>query len=517
MRLAEGALAVLVFVTTFSSLSGAAEQDVAPVTTCASLTAARMPNVRITEAETMAAAGRGPVTVAHCRVSGVIDTEIGFVALLPDRWNGRFFAGGGGGFGGTVENQAQASVNLGYATVGTDTGHQAAGSDGSWVDGRRDRLVNYAHRGVHRTAEIAKTVIEKYYGRRPSVSFFFGLSNGGREALMEVQRYPADFDGVVAVAPSFNMTEIAAAFVRNTQASFPDPRVLGTSVITPDVLKLLDTTILQACDGLDGVRDGVLDDPRDCRFSLDSLPACSEDRAAGACVTSMQRHALERIYAPVIANGVRVYPGQPFGGEGAPGGWQNWITGVNRRIATTAEDLPPSLSGTFAVQFFRHFVFARPDWNYGTYDLSMVSRDTKSLAPIVNADDANLSRFESRGGKLILAHGWADPAINPLATIAYYERLASHDRRASEHVRLFMMPGVLHGVGGPGPDSVDWFTAIADWVERGRAPEQLVAAKRGPDGQVLNTRPLCAFPRRAIYDGHGVTTDAGSFVCATVQ
>jgi feruloyl esterase len=479
---------------------------------CAGLAAARLPDVRITEAVPAAADPSLRVKVAHCRVSGVIETEIRFTALLPDEWNGRFFAGGGGGFGGAVENAAQTSANIGYATIGTDTGHQGDGTNASWALGRPDRVLNWGHRAVHRTAEVGKAIVKAYYGRDPQYSYFFGCSNGGRQALMEAQRYPADFDGIVACAPALDLTNIAAAFVRNTQVAFPDPRQLTASAVSPENLMLLESEVLEACDARDGVADGVLDDPRECRFDIGSLPACPDDRPSAECVTRSQRAAIARLFAPVTAGDEVVYPGQPFGGEGQPAGWRQWITGVVEPPAD-APPGPPSLQYVFGTEGFMYLVFGRPDWDYSTYDLSRWRRDTAMLAPIVNADNPDLSAFKARRGKLILAHGWADPALNALATIAYYERVQAHDPSVRDYARLFLMPGVMHCAGGSGPDAVDWFAAIADWVEHGRTPDRLLAREVARDGRVLNTRPLCPYPERAVYDGSGNPTDAASFAC----
>jgi len=403
---------------------------------CAALARLQIVNVRITEAVVVVAPASGDaVAVAHCRVSGIIDKETRFTELLPERWNGRFFAGGGGGFAGAVENQALASVNFGYATVGTDSGHQADGLDASWARGNRERQMSYGYLAIHRTTEVAKAILKAYYGADPRYSYFYGCSNGGRQGLMEVQRYPADFDGVVSCAPALGYTHIAAAFVRNTQLVFPGPRAAPQSVITPDNLRLLESKVLAACDALDGVIDGVLDDPPSCGFKVADLPQCAEDKPSADCVTTTQRAAIAGIYSPTTSQGKVIYPGQPFGGEAQPLGWPGWITSPNL--------FQPSLQRTFGTEFFKHFIFGREDWDYSTYDLSTWQKDTQTVAWYLNADNPDVAAFKARGGKLILAHGWADPALNPRSTIAYYERLRVRDPRAGEYSRLFMMPGVL--------------------------------------------------------------------------
>jgi hypothetical protein len=478
---------------------------------CASLLGVQIAGARITEAAAIAAAERGPVRVAHCRVAGVIDKEIRFVEHLPDRWNERLFAGGGGGFVGRPENQAIASVNLGYATVGTDTGHEGEGTDARWALNNRERQINFGYLGIHRTAEIAKAVVKAYYGTDPKFSYFFGCSNGGRQGLMEAQRFPDDFDGIVSCAPALDFTNIAASFIRNTQAVYPDPKALRAPVISADNLRLLESKVLEACDARDGVTDSVLDDPRECRFDVSSLPACPEDNAGAACVTKAQRAAIERVYAPTMSQGKEIYPGQPFGGEGQVGSWQPWITSMNS--APEAKGAQPSVQYAFGTQFFKYLALGQEDWDYSTYDLTKWQADTTTAAGYLNAVDPDLSRFKAHGGKLILSHGWSDPALNPLSTIAYYDRIQRRDAKVGDYARLFMMPGVLHCGGGAGPDFVDWFAPIADWVERGRAPERLLAQKRSADGTVLNARPLCPYPQRAVYDGKGSVTEAASYVC----
>jgi hypothetical protein len=509
----QGLLVIVLLVFAAAGNPVAGRQSAAPVP-CASLVNLGTRDVRVTEALAVPAATTGAVRAAHCRVSGVIETEIQFRVLLPDSWNGRFFAGGQGGYAGRVENMAETTVNAGYATVGTDTGHQspAGAIDATWASGRPDRLENFGHRAVHRTAEVAKAIIKARYGADPRRSYFFGCSNGGRQALMEAQRYPADFDGIVSCAPAYDFSNLGISFVRNAQTLFPNPAALDRSVVTPENLALLESKVLGACDALDGVKDDVLGDPRDCRFDVTTIPLCAADTPGPACFTRTQRAAIQTIYSPAIVRGETVYPGQPFGGEGQPGGWQPWITGLNQRLFTDSQGRQPSLQFGFGVEGFKHIVFQRPDWDYTKYDIGASRADAERFARIVNADNPDLSAFKARGGKLILAHGWADPAVNAISTINYYERVRTRDPGLGSFVRLFLMPGVLHCGGGAGPDLVDWFTAIDDWVERGRAPDRLLARKI-QDGTVTNARPLCAYPRRSMYNGTGATTSAESYVC----
>jgi hypothetical protein len=478
-------------------------------TSCAPLSTLLLPDVRITEAAAVAAGDR--LTVPHCKVSGVIGREIRFELLLPDAWNQRFVMGGGGGFVGAIDNQAVGSVNAGYATVATDTGHAAPFHDASWALGEFERQVNFGHLAVHRTAVVARAIIRTYYESAPRYSYFVGCSNGGRQGLMEAQRYPEDFDGIVAGAPALNFTHIVASFARNAQTLFPNPESPTVGAITQENLALLGAKVLEACDAGDAVRDGIIDDPRTCAFKVSSLPACVADRPGPQCVTVAQRAAIARIYEPVLVSGQMVYPGQPVGGEGERAGWQGWITGpidMTARVATR----PPALQWAFGTQFFKYFVFADPAWDYTRYDFSTWARDTKQVATFLNSDNPDLSGFARRRGKLLIWHGWSDAALNALETIGYYDAVLKRDAAMRDTARLFLLPGVQHCAGGAGPDSVDWLATLSDWVEHGKAPERVIASKRDK-GTTLRTRPLCAYPQRAVYRGAGSTDDAAQFVC----
>ena len=482
---------------------------------CTSISSVRLPDVTITEAVPALPGGvipavaaprhRQPVKieVAHCRVSGVIGKQIGFAVWLPDAWNGRFFMGGGGAFVGSIQNQASLSLNLGYATAGTDTGHTSSDIfDPTWALNNLEGQLNFGHLSIHRTATVAKAIVRAYYGADPAYSYFLGCSNGGRQALMEAQRYPEDFDGIVAGSPVASFTQFAATCLKNAQATFPNPSALSASAVTPENLTLLQAATLARCDVLDGVKDGVLDDPRACAFRLADLPACPEDRLGRECLTRAQRATIERIYAPASQQNL---PGRPFGGEDDPSGqgWKQWIGGGSA----------PSLQWRVGVEFFRYFVFDDPSWDYSRYALSGWERDTERIAPFLDATSTDLSAFKARNGKLIIWHGWSDPAITALASVDNYTQVESKDPAVRSYFRLFMLPGVLHCGGGAGPTVVDWFGAIADWVERGLAPERLIAAKVDDNGKTIRTRPVCPYPQRAVYTGQGSTDDAGNFVC----
>ena len=464
---------------------------------CAQLTQLTLPDVKVTGAVAVPG-GTGTIKVAHCKVSGVVGTEIKFVLLLPDSWNHKFLMGGGGGFVGTIDNQAMASVNAGYATVGTDTGHQGSVIDAKWALNNEERRLNFGYLAVHRVAETSKLILRGYYGGHETRAYFSGCSNGGRQALMEAQRYPDDFDGIVAGAPAYDFTGIGAQFIKDVRAQFPDSKNL-TPLLPPDTLKAVAAQVLDKCDALDGVKDGVMEDPRQCKVDVATLTGLS----------AAQQAALKTIYAPTRAGGAVAYAGQPFGGEGDAAGWPAWISGTTPREGQAAA---PSLRYSFGTQLFKYIVFNDPDWDYTKYDLSTWKTDTQRTAAFLNATSTDLSAFKRKGHKLLLWHGWADAGLSPLATIDYYDAVKKRDPKAGEFVEMFMLPGVLHCAGGTGPDTADWAAAIDGWVESGKAPQRIVASKMA-SGAVARSRPLCPYPQHAVYSGTGSTDLAENFVC----
>lgn len=464
---------------------------------CSHLMMLRLPDVKIAGAVAVPPATSGPVRVAHCKVTGVIGSEIHFALLMPDAWNHRFLMGGGGGFVASVDNQAQGTVNDGYATVGTDTGHQGGVTDASWALNNLERQLNFGYLAVHRTAETAKAILRSYYGSNETRSYFSGCSNGGRQALMEAQRYPDDFDGIVAGAPALDFVGIAAQFIKDIQAAFPDSHN-PAPMFTPEVLQAVESQVLEKCDALDGVKDGVMEDPR----------RCTIDPATLTGVSDAQRAAIRKIYGETAAKGVAIYPAQPVGGEGQRGGWPSWIVGMQPALVPQG----PSLRFAFGTQFFKYFVFNDPAWDYSRYDIATVRTDAKQAGSLLNATNPDLDAFKANGRKLIMWHGWADPALTPLATIKYHDQVYARDPNASDYFRTFMLPGVLHCAGGAGPDAVNWPAAIVDWVENGKAPERIVARKV-VNGSPVRTRPLCPYPQKAEYKGTGSSDEERNFVC----
>jgi hypothetical protein len=463
-------------------------------------------------------------TPEFCRVYGVLapasDSHIEFEVWLPvSGWNGKYLGIGNGGFAGSIGYTAlAAAVANGYAASSTDTGHEAGGTDGAWALGHHDKIIDYGYRAIHETAEKAKSVIAAFYGGPAKHAYFSSCSNGGRQALLEAQRYPADYDGIVAGAPANYFTHHLAGFVWNAQA------LEGAGYIPAAKLKLIESAALTACDANDGLKDGLIDDPAKCRFDPSTL-VCKGD-ASDSCLTEAQVDALKKIYAgPKNSKGERLFPGYEPGAETGLGGWGAWITGFS-----------PGKSAqlAFANGFFGDMLSQDASWDFRkmNFDRDMKVADDRG-AQIFNATDPNLSVFKERGGKLLLYHGWSDAAIPPVNTIDYYQSVVSKmgRKQASEFVELFMVPGMQHCGGGPGPNdfgaqspaaadaSHSMIKSIEQWVEKGTAPAKIIATKYKADGNpasgVVRTRPLCPYPAVAKYSGSGSPDDAANFSCAT--
>ena len=464
--------------------------------------------------------------VAHCKVAGVIGTETHFELLLPAAWNGKFVMGGGGGFVGSVVNTVLGyrPLEKGYATVGTDTGHRGSALDASWALNNLERIVSFGHQAVHRTTVTAKALIVDYYRQRIDRSLFFGCSRGGGQALMEAQRYPEDFDGIVAGAPAYDWTRELGG--RNTwvnQAMYPDPSDLSVATITPEAQDLIGRVVMQRCDLIDGVEDGVLNDPTACEFDVSEL-ACTGG-ATAECLTPTQVEAAERIYTGLSLDGERLVHGYPPGAELGLGGWTQWLTGgleVSRLSdfqrgvepdPAYPDPVTPNAHFAFGNGVMRYLVLHDPDWDYSTYDFSTFRSDIAAVSSTLDATDPDLDAFRRRGGKLLMFNGWRDMALTPLGTIDYYEEVLARDASAEDDVRLIMLPGMDHCVGGPGPSLVDWLDEIDRWVETDQAPEQVTAFWVDEQSQPDGSRPACAYPNVLEYDGTGDPRDAGSFTC----
>lgn len=475
----------------------AGQADTKPCMPCEDLVKLRIPEVRIDSAIAVQGSGAKRSGRPHCRVVGVIGKEIGFELLLPNDWNKRFVMGGGGGFVGYIMNRAANMVHDGYATSGTDTGHR--GTDARWGLNNMERQLNFGHMAVHRTAQVSKAIVYHYYGTDPTYSYFIGLSRGGGQAMMEAQRYPDDFDGIVAGAPAFNWTGMAAEFAHNMKAVYPDPSK-NTPVLTADNLRLLGKMTLARCDGKDGVRDSILNDPRECDFDLRTLPRCKGDIAGPNCITTTQLEALKVVYKGVTG----LHTGFSFGGENERTGWFPSIVGPIKGSAPyhTWQEF-------YGMETLRNLVFNDPEWSYSQYDFSKFHDDTRYASSYLDATSTDYSAFIKRGGKMIIYQGWIDPLISALDIINHYERAHEANPDLTGNIRLYMLPGVTH-TGGNGPGKTDWFDLIQRWVEKGEAPERVVMS-RVENGKVTLSRPVFPYPRKAVYDGKGDPSNEKSF------
>ncbi|MFY9728225.1 MAG: tannase/feruloyl esterase family alpha/beta hydrolase [Bryobacteraceae bacterium] len=498
---------------------------------CEALAQLALPQTTITTAVSMTAGdftppGGRPLhsLPAFCRVAGTIrpsaDSNIQFEVWMPaSGWNGKFHGAGNGGFAGDINYAEMASViGHGYAAASTDTGHKASFIDAGWALGHPEKVTDFGYRAIHETAGKAKAIIGAFYGSGPRHSYFTSCSNGGREALMEAQRFPDDYDGILAGAPANFWTHLLVMAIADSQAMLAD----SGSYIPASKLPAIQAAALAACDRLDGVEDGIIENPPSCRFDPAVLLCKGSD--SDSCLTLAQLAALQKIYrGPRSSKGVQVFPGYSPGGEAEPGGWGVWITGAAPER---------SLMFLFGTHYFQDMVFADPAWDFRTFQLE---RDTavsdRKMSSVLNATDPDLRRFQARGGKLILYHGWSDAAIPAANTVDYYRSVLSKMGAASSggFIRLFMVPGMQHCGGGSGPDVFGQFgggsgdpqddmtAALERWVERGVAPERIVATKyknaAEPTSGVVRTRPLCAYPLIARWKGSGSADDASSFRC----
>jgi hypothetical protein len=501
--------------------------------TCESLASLRMTDVTVTAASTVSPGpvvgteGRGgrqvEVSAAFCRVSITLkpsaDSEIRVEVWMPAAgWNGKFQGVGNGGFAGSIGfAELGYAVSHGYAAAATDTGHRGTATDAQWAMNHPEKIIDFGYRAIHETADTAKAVIKGFYGEGPKRSYFNSCSTGGRQALMEAQRFPADYDGIIAGAPANNYTRGIVICVTNTQA-LTQPGAF----IPPSKLPAIQTAALNACDANDGVKDGVIENPTQCRFDP-SVLLCKGAESDG-CLTQPQLTALQHIYSGAKdSKGKLLMPGFSPGGEAEPGGWGAWITGAA---------LGRSSEYAYGTNFFRFMIFGDANWDYKTAtpdDIAKISDE--KLSRTLDSMNPDLSKFRARGGRLIMFHGWADAAIPPTNSVNYYtsvqKKLGLKD--AADVVRLFMVPGMEHCGGGAGPDYFgqntvprndadhDIDAAVERWVEQGTAPEKIIAAKlkerNSPATGVSRTRPLCAWPKTAHYNGSGSTDEAEHFDC----
>jgi hypothetical protein len=438
---------------------------------------------------------------AFCRVKATLrptsDSDIHIEVWLPaSGWNGRLEAVGNGGLAGSIGEDAMAGALLaGYATAGTDTGHTGPPSTGDWALGHPEKIVDFGWRAVHLMTVEAKALISAYYGAPAKYSYWNGCSEGGAQGLSEAQRFPEDYDGILAGAPANYFVHLQTGGNWISQAIHEDP----ATMIAPTKLPAISAAALAACDALDGVKDGVLEDPRQCHFDPQTL-LCKGDEN-DSCLTAPEMAGLKKVYdgAKNPRTGEQIFPGIMRGGEA---GWGPWIAGT---------EVPPT-DAQHAIMYssFADLVFGDPKWDWRTFDFDKdVTLADEKVGGATNHINPDLSAFKKHGGKLLEYHGWNDPAISPLNSVNYFESVQSKMGDTSGFYRLFMVPGLEHCAGGPGATDFDHMQVIVKWVEDGAAPERIVASRPG------RTHPLCAYPKVAKYTGKGSTDDAVNYTCGT--
>ena len=460
---------------------------------------------------------------AHCRVRGVINRAIRFEVTMPEDWNGRLMFAAVGGGAGTIGDTTTLLAG-GFAQASTDTGHELA--EGNSFMKQPEALLDYAYRGVHLATAASKRVIAEYYGRDVEHSYLKGCSNGGRAAMLEAARFPEDYDGIIAGAPAFRFQEFVPWLVAvgRKQATNPLDRA---------ALQVLDDASRTACDALDGLEDGVINDPRSCSVDVDAL-VCEAGQSDG-CLTPGQADTARFIYAGMHdADGNLLSPGVPPGAEAA-GDWGGWILPIalveDPRLRQAAEDLAggDTIVGDLIPEMLTFLMRHDPTFDLQTFDpVAHHDRLTDPFTPL-DLRTADLSEFRDRGGKLLIYQGWNDFPLRPQRAIAYLESVGKAMGGAEETAdffRMFMVPGMVHCAGGPGAWQADYTDPIVKWREEGEAPERIVATQPGPvamdhldaeatTGQQRSfTRPLCAYPKLAQYDGAGDPDDEASFGCA---
>jgi feruloyl esterase len=499
------ALIALSGLTTLGTLPAAA----AAPTACESLAQVKVTNGQVLSAEpvragafappnsTNAAAAAAFTTVPpFCRVTLKLtpssDSDIRAEVWLPQSgWNHKLQASGNGGLGGAIPYPAMAaSLKAGYAAVGTDTGH--VGGNADFVAGHPEKLVDFAYRAIHEMTVAAKALVTAHYDAAATRAYFNSCSTGGRQALIEAQRYPDDFDGIVAGDPSWDQMRLYAARVwLNTYVNRTPAAVIPASKYP-----MIHAAVLATCDALDGVKDGVVEDPTKCAFDFGALTCSGEDRAD--CLTKDQVETARAMTRPIRdpKSGAVLHPGRYY--PGAELGWGG--------VAGT------SPSGE-SHEGMRKIVFT-PAWDYHTINVpDDVERAVKADKGLLYGGDPDLSRFFTRGGKLLMYHGWADPLVSPDTSLIMFKRITdSVGSAAAKSLALFMVPGMGHCQGGPGTDVFDKTAAIDQWVQTGKKP-QSIDASHMTAGVVDRTRPLCAYPATAHYTGTGSTDEAKNFRC----
>jgi feruloyl esterase len=503
--------AIVILTTWFGNATPAAAAS------CESLSSVSLPNTTITAVQLVAAGtyvapatpgraaaarggaaqGRGNPYAdlpAFCRVAATLkpssDSDIKMELWMPaSGWNGKFVVPGNGGFAGAIAPAGLATaLRKGYAAATTDTGHQ--GGSGAFMLDHPERLTDFADRAIHETTVKGKAMVSAFYGNGPRLSYFNGCSTGGRQALTAAQRFPDDYDGIVAGAPAIYASHQSAGQIWIWQATHQS----AASYLTPDKLSVLHDAVVAQCDALDGVKDGVLEDPTRCAFDP-KVVQCKDGDAQG-CLTVPQVEAARKIYAGAKnSKGERIYSGL------FPGSELGWAASAGAEPVGYAADV------------YKYVVMRDATWDPLTlnYDGDVTKAD--KVVGQLTAIDSDLTKLLTRG-KLLIYHGWSDPGIPPGFTVEYYKDVLSKTKvkKTRDAVRLFMVPGMGHCGGGDGTSTFDMLAALDQWVDKGNAPDA-IPASRLKDGAADRTRPLCPYPQVATYKGSGSVDEAANFVC----
>src|SRR5262245_46439251 len=486
-------------------------QPVHAAASCESLAALALPSANITSVQAVAAGGFTPPggrgappaaasLPAFCRVAATLkpsnDSDIKIEVWLPSAgWNGKFQGVGNGGWTGSINYGALSqALRSGYATASTDTGHE--GGSGQFALGHPEKLVDFGWRAVHEMTVHAKRIVNAFYGSAPQRSYWVGCSSGGKQGLKEAQKFPADYDGIVAGAPANYWTHLVTQSLWVAQATLMDP----ASTIPREKFAVIHDAALTQCDANDGVRDAVIENPARCQFDPKALLCSSGD--GPSCLTAPQVAAAQKIYAPAKnpRTGREIFPGLAVGSEK---GWAALAGGP--RPLSIADD------------HYKFVVFKKPDWDFRTlnFDKDVELADRIDADFGLNANDPNLRAFTARGGRILIYHGWNDQLIAPTNSINYLksvELVLGGRARTADTIRLFMVPGMTHCAGGDGTASFDTVKALEQWVEGRQPPARLIASRLEND-KLIRTRPLCPYPQIARYSGSGSTDDAANFAC----
>lgn len=476
---------------------------------CESLAALKFKDLRIEKAESitpdpvwvypaslfnwMSPPGAG-VSKPFCRVVGVIEKEIRFEFWMPGDWNGRLQNVGNGGLTGAINYPMMgAALAAGYASASSDLGHQDSKGffETAWAIDRPDRVQNFGHRAHHLLAEQTKRLLRAYYGRPQDYAYFNGCSSGGWQGLTEAQKYPDDYQGILSGAPANNFTRLQSTGFWQAHLAALEP----AGDLPPDKTRMIAEVAIAQCDGNDGVRDGVIENPAACGFDPAQLICREGDRPD--CLTRAQVRRAQQGYGPHQSpGGIWMYPGKAAGVA---------LDAGSGRARIDAGD-------PLITYILKH----KPKFTDASYDYDRDLPPMRAeLGPILDSYDANLEAFAGKGGKLLLYHGWSDPLLSPYNTLQYFGEVgtALGAARRDAFMKLYMVPGMEHCAGGAGPSVFDALTPLVNWVEKGQAPGSITASKLSSEGKTLRTRPLCVYPQVAVYRGTGSTDEAANFDC----